>query len=147
MTHASPATVRTSAVQVEAVAGDDRRQPRADPARLPGDCRLDVWIGWNVDDEPADNARQMVMVLPAERLAQLEAVVIASACHALQHADALEDDEVAIQRALRDVGTSVVEEVGHRHWPTRRGDEVEDRPSLPGVALTDSGETTFGGSV
>ena len=48
LTHASPATVRTSAVQVEAVAGDDRRQPRADPARLSGDCRLDVGIGGNV---------------------------------------------------------------------------------------------------
>ena len=99
------------------------------------------------DDEPTDNARQMVMVLPAERLAQLEAVVIASAGHALQDADALEDDEVAIQRALRDVGRRRRRGGPAPTRATRRGDEVDDRPSLLGVALADSGETTFGGSV
>ncbi len=39
------------------------------------------------------------------------------------------------------------EEVGHRHRPPGRGDEVEDRPALLGVALPDAGETALGGGV
>ncbi len=85
------------------MAGDDRRQLGGDAASLAGDRRLNVGIGRDVDDEPAHRARQMVMVLPAQRLAQLEAVVVAGTRHALQDADTLEDDEVAVQRALRDV--------------------------------------------
>ena len=82
------------------MAGDERRQLSRDPACLESDGRLDVRIGRNVDDEPARRAREVVVVLPAERLAQLEPIVVTSAGHPLQHADSLEHDEVAVQRAL-----------------------------------------------
>jgi hypothetical protein len=83
------------------VTGDDRRQLGADAAGFAGYRDLDIRIGRDVDDETAHGARQMVMVLPTQRLAQLESIVVADASHALQHSDALEYDEVAVQRALR----------------------------------------------
>jgi hypothetical protein len=88
------------------------------------------------------------MVVPsAQRLAQLEAIVIADSGHPLQHADPFEDDEVAVQRALRDVGPVGGEEVGDRNGSPCRGHEVEDRSTLLRVALSDAAESAFSSGV
>ena len=83
------------------MAGNDGRQLGGDATGFASHGNLNIGIGRDVDHEPAHGARQMVMVLPTERFTQLETIVIANSSHALQDADALEYDEVAVQRALR----------------------------------------------
>ena len=85
-------------------------------------------------DQPAHGARQVVMVLPAERLAQLEAIVVADSGHALQDADA--------SRVRRGCGTA---SSARRRSRPRRGDPARtpgDRPwrrgrESPGAASCD----------
>ena len=129
------------------MAGDNRRHLGADATGFAGDCRLDGSVRRDVDDQPAHGAGQVMVVLPAQRLAQLEAIVVARTGHPLQHADALEHDEVAIQRALRDAGAVVIEQIGHGDRAPGSGDEVEDGPALLGVALPDAAETALSGRV
>ena len=129
------------------MAGNDGRQLGGDAAGFAGDGNLNIGIGRDVDDETAPSARQMVVVLPAERFAQLKAIVVADSSHTLQDADALEYDEVAVQRTLRCRRTVLPEQVGDSHRPTGRGDEVEDRPALLRETLADTGEASLGGGV
>jgi hypothetical protein len=84
----------------------------------------------------------MVMVT-AQRLVELEAIV-AGARHALQHADSLEHDEVAIERALRQLGSLGAAQISDRHRPSRSRDQLENLPALPGMTLPDASESAFG---
>ena len=93
--------------------GDDGRQVGGNAAGFTGDRGLHAWIGGNVHHEPAHGAGEVMMVLAAQCLAQLEAIVIADARHPLQDPDALEDDQIAIQRALRDLGVGLTQQVRH----------------------------------
>jgi membrane protein len=88
-----------------------------------------------------------MVVLPAQCLAQLEAVVVAGAHDALQDAGAFQHDEIAVQRTLRYDTPVATEQVRNGHRPPRRGDEVEDRPPLARMTMATTGEATLGGGV
>ena len=126
------------------MAGDNHCQLSRDPASLAGDGCFDAGVSRDVDHQAACRACQVVVMLPAEGLAQLESIVMSRTGDPLQDADAFEHDEVAVQRALRHRSAIFLEQVGHRHRTRRRSDRVENRPALPGVPLSDASKTTLG---
>ena len=92
------------------------------------------------------------MVMAAQTLAQLEPVVVAPSGDALQDADVLEHDQIAVERALREraAGSGAIvdrHQLGHGQRTPSLGDEVEDLAPQPGVPLTDLGQSPLGGGV
>jgi regulator of sirC expression with transglutaminase-like and TPR domain len=92
------------------------------------DRTLEAGRRGHVLDEPAARAHEMVM-MAAERLAELVAGELVVRDHPAYDAGLLEHDEVAVQRALRKV-RALIADLGHRQRSFASGEQLDDRRPL-----------------